>query len=549
MRSLTLILAAALIACQGSIGDVAGDPPPVQPIDPTRPELGDDALLSPLGLGYVPLRRLSAREAQRTVGRALGVSIPDSLMQSYWPVDQAIDTSVPYDNNARGQLVQLVDGPQGVQEKLVDFSARVVALLDDAALDRLIPCTPAGPADVACFDAFLDSVGPLLLRRPLSAGDRSTFHPLLEQAEIDGDFRVGARLALRVMLLDLEFFYHVEGTLPTSEPSVKRLTDGELASRMAFLLWGMGPDRALLERVQSGAMADPNVVRAEATRMLADPRALSQIGLIHAMWLGYDSAYLGDDTALAEDLRQETEKLVERVLFTAPQPWSNLFTLDETYLTPRLAEHYGISGVSEEGWVTPGPERRGLLSHGTFLSVGTSPQLTSPTRRGNAVLRRLTCSEVIAPDVSFQAVMEIPPKEPGQCKDEWWNMTTRTECAGCHVQMDPVGFGLERFGPLGEYREVEPAEPGCSIEGSGRVRGFDFNGPASLGAVLVAEGLLQGCFVEHYFQYIVGRLPSAEDEPMLATLETRFAENDDFLTLVLDIVSSEAFRHRVTEEN
>ena len=80
-------------------------------------------------------------------------------------------------------------------------------------------------------------------------------------------------------------------------------------------------------------------------------------------------------------------------------------------------------------------------------------------------------------------------------------------------------------------------------------RGFDFNGPASLGAVLVAEGLLQGCFVEHYFQYIVGQLPSAEDEPMLATLETRFAENDDFLTLVLDIVSSEAFRHRVTEEN
>ena len=355
---LATVLTVAM-ACQGSVvGDdstpgsgsnpgTGGRPAvnPNVPVNATPPAVGQDALASPVGFGYVPLRRLSAYEVQRTVSHALGVPVPATLLATYWPADAPLDPDAPFDNNAPGQLAQVVGGSLGVQDKLAEFSERAVALLDDAALDALIPCAPSGPDDTVCFNAFIDKMGPLLLRRPMTANDHASFAPLLDESITDGDFRSGARLALRAMLIDLEFFYHVEGTQPTSEPTVSRLTDGELATRMAFLIWGRGPDAQLLDQAAAGAFADPGTIRTEAIRMLVTRDAFDHISRIHAMWLGYDGGFLGDDPQLAADLQQETSMLLERVLFDdTPRPWSTLFTSNESYLTPRLADHYGISG-------------------------------------------------------------------------------------------------------------------------------------------------------------------------------------------------------------
>ncbi|MEM9195665.1 MAG: DUF1592 domain-containing protein, partial [Myxococcota bacterium] len=303
--ALAVVLALVAIGCEGSV-EGTGPTATVGPtIDPTPVAVGDDALSSPVGLGYVPLRRLTSYEVQRTVSHAFGVDVPATLLATYWPADIPIDEESPFDNNAPGQLAQVVGGTLGVQEKLADFSERAVDLLDDAALDALIPCAPSSPGDTACFNAFIDKMGPLLLRRPMNSSDHASFAPLLAEAITDNDFRSGARLLLRAMLLDIEFFYHIEGTLPTSAPRVKRLTDGELASRMAFLIWGRGPDSQLLDRVAAEGLSDPGVIRAEAIRLLVTRDAFDHIARIHGMWLGYQDAYLGDDTELAADLQRD----------------------------------------------------------------------------------------------------------------------------------------------------------------------------------------------------------------------------------------------------
>ncbi|MEM7608485.1 MAG: DUF1592 domain-containing protein [Myxococcota bacterium] len=548
-------------ACTGEIGEGGLRPVENVTIDARPPQLGDDALRSPVGLGYVPLRRLTALEAKLTLEQALNTTIEQRLFDTYWPLGEAVDNedASPFDNDAEQQLGEAVYSPpeSPLQAQLDEFSRRAINAMSDAEIDGLLPCTPSGPGDARCFETFLRDVGLVLLRHPLAREHVQVYRDgLLPEAVEANDFRVGARLALRALILDLEFFYHLEGTIRTDSEHVMRLNDYELASRLAFLLWGRGPDRTLLERVAAGAFESPDSVRAEATRMMADPRALGHIARVHAMWLGYDQTFLTDDVDLAGALRQESFKLVERVLFdTTPHPWTDLFTAEETYVTPRLAMHYGMGPIADEGWVRydavdpASGERAGLLSHGTFLNVGTNPIDSSPSARGNAVLRRLTCSEVIPPDVNFEAVMNVS-RDPDASKSEWWNMVTQSDCQGCHRQMDYIGFGLENFDELGVYRERERQNDACVVNGEGVVRGIDFVGPAQLGAVLVREGILQACFLEHYFRYVVGREAHRSDDPVLATLEARFAENDDdFLSLVLELVSSEAFRHRVTEEN
>ena len=150
--------------------------------------------------------------------------------------------------------------------------------------------------------------------------------------------------------------------------------------------------------------------------------------------------------------------------------------------------------MTAPGWVSLNGQRQGLMTHGTYLSVGASVNLTSPTRRGNEVLKRLTCSPFEPPSVALMAVMQVPPRMPGQCKTEWWNMQEQADCAGCHTQMDPIGFGLERFGPLGEYREVEDDTPTCAIDGTGMIRGEPFAGPVELSQMLVQGGMGAGVF-------------------------------------------------------
>ncbi len=469
MRRLIPIFLMLSAGCTGQIGD-AESVPGVEDIETRPPQLGEDALASPVGLGYAPLRRLSAREAKLTLEQALGVTIEQRLFDTYWPLGESVgrEDASPFDNDAMEQLGEAVYSPpeSPLQNSLVEFSMRVVAAMSDSEVQALVPCSPASPDDAICFEEFLHDVGRLLLRHPLSQDHIDVYRDgLLAEAEAADDFYVGVRLALRALLLDMEFFYHLEGTVRTSAAHVMRLSEYELASRIAFLLWGRGPDAALLDRVAERGFSTPAGIRAQAVRMMTDSRALEQVARIHAMWLGYEQAYLGDDAELEADLRQESFKLVERVLFGAPRPWSDLFTEDETYVTPRLAMHYGMGPIAEEGWVAYADGRAGLLSHGTFLTVGTTAVDTSPSRRGNAVLRRLTCSEVVAPN-NLQAIMNVTT-DPGSCKSEWWNMVDNPECQGCHRQMDYIGFGLENYEALGVYRDREELNPSCAIEGDG----------------------------------------------------------------------------------
>lgn len=493
-------------------------------------------------MGPQGLRRLSITELRLSLRDAIGAT--DTELDPLLALLPG-DGETPFDNDYALQEPSqpLVEGMLELAETLAETIAH-----DPARRDALFGCTPAGPSDRSCLRQGVARVGARLLRRPLSELELDAYAAFIAASEDDDDFAAGAQLALTALLLDGEFLYQIiVGEPVAGRDDLVRLSDHEMAGRLSLLLWGSGPDDDLLARVESGGLADATATYDTAAWMVQDDRALAQLQRLHAMWIGYDG--LPVDPTLGDSLTTETNALVRRALVDGSWLW--LFTAEESWLDERLAEHYGIPlPDGEPGWVRyPDVRRGGLLSHGSFLAQGTKPWGTSPTERGKLVWERLLCQDVPPPPPTVDSGVEPDGGGPDACKPQKWDMGARAECAGCHSLIDPIGFGLENYGPSGEWRTTEPGNDSCSIEGRGEVSGEgEFYGPAALGQLLVDTGRLEHCFMSHFYQFAIGRAPDERDQIMVAALTDDFERDDDFVALLLRFVASEGFRHRLSEE-
>lgn len=503
----------------------------------------DGELADPDALGPSGLRRLSLAELASTL--EMMTRLPRGDIETMLAVLPG-DGSTPFDNDYAEQTpsAPLVEGMLSIAETVAD---RIVS--DPALRDELLGCAPTGPADDACLRTFIARFGRLALRRPLATDEVDELASFISAAEEDGDFDTAVRLVVQALLLDARFLYRVEIGEPVGgDPDLVRLDDFEMASRLAFLLWGSAPDDALLDRAEAGELASPGQVHAAALDLVRDRRGLAQIQRMHALWLGYATMAL--DPALASSLRRETDELLERVL--VERHWLDAFTSEETWLDQRLADHYGIAlPGGAAGWTEyPDIRRRGILSHGTLLSIGAKFGDTSPTERGKAVWTRLLCNEIPPPPPDIDTGLPPSGGSADACKTERYDMRTKTECASCHGILDSIGFGLENYGPAGEWRTVEPDKPDCSIAGEGELASAgEFAGAGSLGEMLVGTGMLEGCFVRHTVQFAIGRKPDDRDQPMLDALTASFEDDDDAVAVMLELAASEGFRHRRADDS
>ena len=281
------------------------------------------------------------------------------------------------------------------------------------------------------------------------------------------------------------------------------------------------------------------------------PRAAQQLERLHAQWLSYETIPAPGN--LPELLATETGARLRRVVLEERRPWLEIFTFPETYVDAELANHYGLTPPpGEAGWVAYAPDGRrgGILSHGSYLSGYTNFGDTSPVLRGRDVLHRLLCREIPPPPPDVNSAEPPEFGGPDACKSEIFAMRDVAECAPCHGLIDNIGFGLENYGPYGEWRDHEPDRPDCPIDGAGAVDGTEsFQGAAELGRMLAESGEVQGCFVDHFFRFAVGRPIAPQDAKTVATLRHHFeGTGTDFADLLLALASSEAFRYRVVEQ-
>jgi hypothetical protein len=491
-------------------------------------------------------RRLSRAEYDNTVRDLLGDDTSPATRLL------AEDLYAPYDNDYATQTASgaLIDSLEALS---TDVATRVVG---DAALRaRLVPCTPSGDGDEGCFREVVGGFLQRAFRRPVGSDEVDPYMVLLDFATEDNpdvphDFYTAVELLVRSVLQDPEFLYRIEIGSDTGDERVFALNDYEIAARLSYFLWGSAPDDALLGDAEAGRLQDADSRVEIARRMLGDERARDQVHRFHAMWLGYRA--IPHPPELTSAFNRETTALLDRVIFDEPQSYLNIFTFPETRIDAMLADHYGLPAPSGgEGWVEYGDSgRAGILSHGSVLSAFSKFTDTSPTQRGKFIRTRLLCQEIPRPPANVNA--DQPPGDMSAvCKyDRYAEHRTSDSCAGCHDQMDPIGFGLENYNIAGQYREHDDGLPQCVIDGQGEVVGAgEFSGPAELGALLVDENMVQPCIVQQLYQFALGHKPEGNEAQPLAALRGQFEQDGyAFDALLLDYVGSEAFALRMEPE-
>ena len=430
-----------------------------------------------------------------------------------------------------------------------------------ASRQRIFTCRPAGgDGEAACATEILAALARRAFRRPVTDDDLDVLRHFYREGRSAGGFEAGIQRAIESLLVDPEFLFRIERDPEgAAAGTAYRLSDVELASRLSFFLWSSIPDDELLDAAEAGRLRDPAVLERQVRRMLADERARVLVESFAAQWLHLRrmrtvtpdvQAFPAFDDNLRAALVRETELFVESQV-REDRSVVDLLTADYTFVNERLARHYGMPGVygSRFRRVPLGDgARRGLLGHGSILTVTSLATRTSPVVRGKWVLENILGTPPPPPPPD---VPDLPEGEAGEAPR---SMRARLEahranpvCSACHARMDPLGFALEHFDAVGKWRD---AEGGVAIDASGALPdGTTFDGLPGLRDVLLAR---QDEFVttvaEKLLTYALGRGIEHYDRPALrAIVRDAAADGYRWSSLVLGVARSLPFQMRRAE--
>jgi hypothetical protein len=459
--------------------------------------------------------------------------------------------------------VQFKGGEPAVDHIEVSGPFKVTGVGDATSRAKIFVCNPARPAEeTACARKILSTLARRAYRRPVLDKDIRALMDVYEAGREGDDFDAGIRAGLSRILVGPEFLLRVERDPANAAPgSIHRVTDLELASRLSFFLWSSIPDDELLTAAEQGRLKDPAVLDAQVRRMLRDPKSRTLITSFAGQWLYLrnlaaarpDSGIFTEfDSSLRDAFRQETELFVESTL-REDQSVLRMLDADYTFLNERLAKHYGIPNVygSHFRRVALGPEfdaRRGLLGQGSLLTVTSYANRTSVVLRGKWVLENILGAPPPPPPPNIPAlerngaIGKLPLRQLMEAH------RANPVCAVCHSRMDPLGFALENFDAIGQWRT---ADAGTPIDASAVVPdGTKFDGPAGLRKVLLSRPeQFAGTVIERLLTYALGRGLEYYDTPAIRDI-TRSAAKDDYRwsSLILATVKSMPFQMRKADE-
>ena len=430
---------------------------------------------------------------------------------------------------------------------------------DTPSRQRIFVCRPANPAEeLPCARQILSTLTRRAYRRPVTEADLAPLLGFYEAGREPGGFDQGIQLALERLLASPEFLFRIERDPQEVTPNTAyRVSSLELASRLSFFLWSSIPDDELLEVASRGALQDPAVLADQVRRMLADPRAEALVTNFAGQWLRLRNVpgtnpntrlFMDFDETLRRAFRRETELFFGSIM-REDRSVLDLLDADYTFLNERLARHYGIPHVygSRFRRVTLTSEnRRGLLGHGSILTVTSQANRTSPVVRGKFILDNLLGAPPPPPPPNVPALEDTQLN--GTLRQRMEQHRTNVVCAACHKVIDPMGFPLENFDAVGAWRTEDAGAP---VDAAGELPdGSTFEGMAGLRTALRgrASGLFVTTLTERLLTYALGRGVEYYDAPALRAITGDAARNEHrFSSLILGIVNSVPFQMRQSD--
>ena len=441
--------------------------------------------------------------------------------------------------------------------------------MDSASIRKVYTCRPQNAdQEESCANEILSTLAKNAFRRPVDAQDLEALMVFYEQGRAEGTFEDGIELALRRILASPQFLVRFEKEPADLAPGdIYRVDDLELASRLSFFLWSSIPDDELIDVAAEGRLSDPAVLGQQVDRMLADPKSealvenfANQLLYLRNLPVTFPDGkfYPNWDDELRRGFRRETELLFESIM-REDRSIVELLTADYTYVNERLALHYGIPGIygSHYRRVDLGPEldyRRGLLGHGSFLSITFTQNFrTSPVKRGVWILENILGSPAPAPPPNVPA-LEDSGNDDGRVLTLREQMTVHRQnepCSTCHKLMDPIGFALENFDADGSWRTDQGDEAQTPFDTTVELH----DGSMVTGPVELREALLRytpqyvRTFTKNMMTYALGRGVEYSDMPVVRSI-VRDTESDEyrFRSIVMGIIESPQFLSRVKTE-
>ncbi len=430
---------------------------------------------------------------------------------------------------------------------------------DTSSRRRIFICTPASENEEApCARKILSSLAQRAYRQAPSAEDIDTLLAFYRNGRKNGGFNAGIEQSLARVLADPRFVFRFERepeNVPAGRPY--RVSDLELASRLSFFLWSSIPDDELLGLAMQNKLHDPVVLEAQTRRMLADARSDALVTSFGDQWLYLrelkeqrpESKVFTDN--LRQSFRRETELLLDSVM-REDRSVIDLLNADYTFVDESLAKFYGIPNVRGSRFrrvPVPDDARRGLLGQASFLLVTSVANRTSPVARGKWVLENLLGTPPPLPPPNVPPLdTDASAKQPASVRERMEQHRGNPVCASCHKIMDPIGFSLENFDLIGQYRTKDGD---ALIDPSGQlVDGTKLDGPASLrNALLSRSDVFVRTMTEKLLAYGTGRALKYYDMPVVRAIDRDAARNDNkFSSLIVGIVKSDPFQNRVKQQ-
>jgi Protein of unknown function (DUF1592)/Protein of unknown function (DUF1588)/Protein of unknown function (DUF1585)/Protein of unknown function (DUF1587)/Protein of unknown function (DUF1595) len=432
--------------------------------------------------------------------------------------------------------------------------------VDSPSRQRIFVCLPASASeDVSCATRILSTIARRAYRRQVTSDDVQTLLGFYQRARAEGTFDAGIRAALERLLVSPDFLFRIEADPAGVAPGTAyRLSDVEIASRLSFFLWSSIPDDELLDLATRGKLREAGVLDQQVRRMLAEPRARAAlVDNFFGQWLQTRNVWLLTpdantkfpwfDDNLRTSFVRETELFLDDQL-KADRGIAELLDADSTFLNEQLARHYGMSGVygSHFRRVTLADENRwGLLGKASVLAVTSYPTRTSPTIRGKWLLENILAAPVPPPPPNTNTNLdESKIGKSASVREMLEQHRANPVCASCHARMDPIGFSLENFDAVGQWRTTDGE---AAINATGvLLDGTKVDGPAALRRALLAQ---KEQFVRtvtgKLLTYAVGRQMEYSDAPAIRSI-VRAAAADDYRwsSTILAIVKSTPFQMR-----
>ncbi len=495
-----------------------------------------------------PLRRLTRFEYNNTL-RDLA-NITDNPANPF----PSEESGNGFGNDAASQSV-----PDILAEKYISAAASIASTLTDPVnVGKLASCA-SGPLvgdEVPCVQSVIDSFVARAYRRAVQPAEAQGLIQLFQKVRVHETFTSSLTAVLEAVLQGPEFLYKPEFGEPVAgRTDVLRPTGDEMAVRLSYLFLGSMPDDALRQAAVRGELQTPAGVQAQAQRLLADPRARQVTAFFfdNLLPIAALSALERDKTLfpawnahIGSLMRQETQAFLDHEIFEGPGTWPGMFTAKYTYLNDELATYYGIAGVSGSSFqqvALDGVKRGGLLTQGGMVAGPIHSNPTNPVTRGALVVKKLLCQSIPLPTGAVLAQVKVPePNSAPTARQRFSAHSSQPVCTGCHSNLDPVGFALENFDAVGQWRDQEN---GVTIDASGNSPLLGaFSGPVELGQRVAESPEAEQCFARRWTEFGYGRVSGERDACALQSTWEKFkGAGYNVKNLLLQLTETDTFNY------